>query len=285
MKTRILVAAVGLPALLAIVLFLPSIATAILVAGMCAIAVYELLYSAGFLRHLRVLIYSMVAAVLVCFWSWFGLNRAVGCAIVLCYLTALFCEMLAAHTKLKFRSVCVAIFAALGIPYLLGALIRLRCMTHGEFFILIAFLLTMVPDSGAYFIGKAMGKRKLAPIISPNKTVEGAIGGMLCGVAAMVLYALVLQLAFGFTVSYPFAILYGVVGSAASILGDLAFSVIKRQAKIKDYGSLLPGHGGILDRFDSTIMVAPLVELLLLILPVAVKLENPLQDAVRKLVG
>ena len=278
MKTRILVAAIGLPLLLVIVLLLPSFATAILVAGMCGLAAYELLFAAGFLRHLRILIYTIVAAVLVCFWSWFSLNRAVGCAIVLCFLGALFGEMLAAHTKLKFRSVCVAVFAGLILPYLLGALIRLRCLPYGEFYILVAFILTMVPDSGAYFIGKALGKRKLAPIISPNKTVEGAVGGMLCGVAVMLLYTLILQLAFGFSVNYLFAAIYGIVGSAASILGDLAFSVIKRQAKIKDYGTLLPGHGGILDRFDSTMLVAPLVELLLLTIPFAVKIVS-WQDA------
>ena len=271
MKTRILVAAVGLPLLLVIVLVLPSLATAILVAAMCGLAAYELLFGAGFLHHVRVLVYTIVAAVLVCLWSWLSLDRALGSAIVLLYLTALFCEMLGAHTKLKFRSVCAALFAALAIPYLLGALIRLRCMDHGEFYILVAFLLTMVPDSGAYFVGRALGKRKLAPIISPNKTVEGAIGGTLSGVAAMLLYALVLQLLFGFTVNYLYAIIYGILGSLGSILGDLSFSVIKRQAKIKDYGNLLPGHGGILDRFDSTIVVAPLVELLLLVIPFAVK--------------
>ena len=271
MKTRILVAAIGLPLLLVIVLVLPSYATAILVAAMCGIGAYELLYQAGFLKHLRILIYTIVAAAAICAWSWLGRNPAIGGAAVLVYLCALFGEMLGAHTQLKFRSICAAMFAGLGIPYLLGALIRLRCMENGQFYILTAFLLTMVPDSGAYFIGRAVGKRKLAPIISPNKTVEGAVGGAVCAVAAMLLYALVLQLLFRFRVNYLFAIVYGVLGAGGSILGELAFSVIKRQVKIKDYGNLLPGHGGILDRFDSTMLVAPLVEVLILTIPFAVK--------------
>ena len=271
MKQRIIVAAIGLPLLLVIVLVLPPVATAILVAAMCGIAAYELLYRTGLLKHLRILIYTILAAVAVCAWSWLGRNPAIGGAAVLLFLCALFGEMLAAHSTLKFRSVCLALFAGLGIPYLLGALIRLRCMDNGRFFILVAFLLTMVPDSGAYFIGRAMGKRKLAPIISPNKTVEGAVGGMICSVAAMLLYSLVLQLAFKLEVSYLFAIIYGLLGAAGSVLGDLAFSVIKRQTKIKDYGNLLPGHGGILDRFDSTMLVAPLVELLILVIPFATK--------------
>lgn len=273
MKTRILVAAIGLPLLLVVVLVLPSLATALLVAAMCAIAAYELLYSTGFLRHLRVLIYAALTAAALCIWSWLGMDRTLGSAIVLVCLAALLCEMLAAHTQLKFRSVCVALFAALAIPYLLGALIRIRCMENGKFLILTAFILTMLPDSGAYFVGRALGKHKLAPVISPKKTVEGAIGGVLAGVVGMMLFALILQLAFDFKVNYLYAAVYGVLGSLGSILGDLAFSVIKRQAGIKDYGSLLPGHGGILDRFDSTMVVAPLVELLLLLIPFAYKLE------------
>lgn len=272
MKTRIIAAAIGLPLLLLIVLALPSVATAILVAAMCALAAWELLFAAGFLRNVRILIYTCLAVAAVCFWSWLALERIVGAAIVLLYVTALLLEMLAAHTKLNFRTVCVALFAGLALPYLLGALVRIRCMEHGELLLLTVFLLTMVPDSGAYFVGRALGKHKLAPVISPNKTVEGAVGGLLFGVLAMVLYAVVLQFALGFTVNYLFAAVYGVLGSACSILGDLAFSVIKRQAKIKDYGTLLPGHGGILDRFDSTVTVAPLVELLLLTIPFATKL-------------
>lgn len=271
MKTRILVAAIGLPLLLAVVLFLPNYATAILVAVMCGIGCYEMLYSAGFLRHLRILIYTILASTAICAWCWLDRNPAVGGAAILLFLAALFCEMLKEHTQLKFRTVCLALFTGLLIPYLLGALIRIRCMENGQYFILAAFVLTMVPDSGAYFIGRAFGKRKLAPIISPNKTVEGALGGVATGIAAMLLYALILQLAFGFTVNYPVAVLYGALGAAGSILGDLSFSVIKRQAKIKDYGNLLPGHGGVLDRFDSTMIVAPLVELLLIVLPFAEK--------------
>ena len=129
----------------------------------------------------------------------------------------------------------------------------------------------MVPDSGAYFAGRAFGKHKLCPVISPHKTVEGAVGGVVSTVIFMLVYALVLQLGFSFRINYLYAVIYGVLGAGASMLGDLTFSVIKRQAKIKDYGSLLPGHGGILDRFDSTTVVAPLVEALLLVIPFAVK--------------
>ena len=271
MKTRIIVAAIGLPLLLLVVLVLPSVGTALLVAAMAVLAVYELFIGAGFCKHVRIFAYSSLMALLVVLWSWLGQPRTMGAICLLLYLCALFGEMLAAHTELKLRTVCVAVFGALVIPYLLGALVRLRIMDCGKFYILTAFLLTMVPDSGAYFAGRFFGKRKLCPIISPNKTVEGAIGGVVCTVVLMLLYTLILQLGFKLRVNYLYAIVYAILGAGGSILGDLTFSVIKRQAKIKDYGSLLPGHGGVLDRFDSTMVVGPLVEVLVLLIPFAVK--------------
>lgn len=271
MKTRILVALIGLPLLLVIVLVLPSAATAILVAAMCILAVYELLIGAGFCKHPRIFVYSCCMALAVCLWSWLGQPRTLGVLALLVYLCALFGEMLAAHAKLDFRTVCAAFFAGAVIPWLLSALIRLRVLENGKFFIIAVFVLTMVPDSGAYFAGRAFGKRKLCPVISPHKTVEGAIGGVVCTVICMVIFALVMQFGFQFRVNYLLAALYAILGAGASMLGDLTFSVIKRQAGIKDYGTLLPGHGGILDRFDSTSVVAPLVEALLLVLPFAVK--------------
>lgn len=271
MKTRTLVAAVGLPLLLLIVLVLPPVGTAILTAAMSILAVYELLIGAGFCKHPRIFIYACLMALAVCVWSWLELSRPIGMIAVLLFLCALFGEMLAAHTKLGFRTVCAAIFAGVVIPYLLGALIRLRVMENGKFFVLAVFLLTMIPDSGAYFAGRAFGKHKLCPVVSPNKTVEGAVGGVVATVIFMVVYALIMKYAFDFKVNYLFVVLYAILGAGASILGDLTFSVIKRQADIKDYGALLPGHGGILDRFDSTTVVAPLVEVLVLTIPFAVK--------------
>ena len=144
-------------------------------------------------------------------------------------------------------------------------------MEQGRFYILIPFVLAFLSDTGAYFTGLSFGKHKLAPVISPKKTVEGVIGGVAGAVLGMLLYCAVLQLFFKFQVNYFYAVIYGILGSAAGVFGDLCFSVIKRQTGIKDYGKLFPGHGGILDRFDSMMVVAPLVEVLILLLPVVVK--------------
>jgi phosphatidate cytidylyltransferase len=165
-------------------------------------------------------------------------------------------------------AVCLA--AGLILPLLLGSVVRIHTWERGRFFILIPFVISFLSDTGAYFAGCYLGKHKLAPEISPKKTVEGLVGGFAGAVVGMVIFSLVLQLGFGFRVNYLFAVIYGVLGSAGATFGDLCFSVIKRQTGIKDYGNLIPGHGGILDRFDSTIVVGPLAEVLLLLLPLAV---------------
>ena len=280
MLVRILSAAVGLPILLAVVLLLPPIGTAVLFALACMVAAYEMLWRTRLWKNKRAVVFTALMAAAVVMWSWL-----LGCEIldseklwlaaltgIFLFGTILFCELLAGHGKVKIQSIAAVLFAGFLYPFLIGSLVRLRAMDGGQFYILAAFLLSMVADSGAYFIGRAMGKHKLAPVISPKKTVEGAVGGALINVLAMMGYTLLLNKCFGFTqVNYVYAAIYGLLGAGASIIGDLALSVIKRQVKIKDYGNLMPGHGGVLDRFDSTMMVAPLVEILMLLIPFAVK--------------
>ena len=161
-------------------------------------------------------------------------------------------------------------FAGIVIPLLLSSLTRILFLDYGRFYILIPLILAFSSDTGAYFAGCYLGKHKMAPVVSPKKTWEGVAGGVAAAVVVMVLYALILDLAFSFEVNMGAAILYGVLGSATSVVGDLFFSVIKRQTGIKDFGFILPGHGGILDRFDSMTLVAPLSESLILLLPLIV---------------
>jgi len=131
-------------------------------------------------------------------------------------------------------------------------------------------VIACINDAGAYLVGMRWGRHKLAPVVSPNKTIEGMLGGMGAAVIAMIVYCLILQLTEGFRINYFYALVYGVLGAGAGVFGDLCFSIIKRQTGIKDYGNLIPGHGGVLDRLDSMMTVAPLVEMLLILMPVAV---------------
>lgn len=117
-----------------------------------------------------------------------------------------------------------------------------------------------IADSAAYFIGSAVGKRKLCPVISPKKTVEGAVGGVICATISPFLFALLAMLFYGeVTVTWWVLPIIGLLGAVISIVGDLLFSVVKRSCGIKDFGSIMPGHGGLLDRFDSVILCVPVV--------------------------
>ena len=270
MKKRILSAVILLPLLLAILLAAPKLCTAILFGAMAAIAAYELLHTAGLAKNSRMVIYSMISAFLVSLWSYFGCSHKLALVGILVLTAALFGEMLAAHAKIAFQQAACCLAAGLLLPYPLTSLVRIDVLPSGRHLILIPFVLAMMSDTGAYFVGRACGRHKLAPVVSPHKTVEGAVGGVVFAVLGMMIYCLVLQKVFGFRVFYGWGVLYGVLGALAGMMGDLSFSIIKRQNGIKDYGNLIPGHGGILDRFDSMMLVGPLTEALLLLIPVAV---------------
>ena len=271
MKKRIIAAAALLPLLLVVVLVLPKIFTGVLVGMMAAIGAYELLWSTQLVRVPRLVAYSAAFALLTGIWCSLGMDYGWAILGIIVFVCLLFTEMMLSHAKLSFEKIGITLFGGLVMPFLMTALVRIQSGEFGRFFIMIPFIMAFLSDTGAYFTGRAFGKHKLAPVISPNKTVEGVIGGVLGGIIGMMLYALILQLGFQFTVNYAVAALYGAVGSLAAVFGDLCFSVIKRQTGIKDYGNLIPGHGGILDRFDSMCVVAPLAEALLLLIPMAVK--------------
>ena len=272
MKTRVITAAILVPLLLIILLALPKVVTAILFGILAAIAVYELLMGTGYIKQFRLVAYCMLMAFAVSMWCSYGAPRVWAIVGILVFIMILFTEMMLSHIKLRFEKICICAVVGMLIPFLLTALVRIHAdNNYGRYFIMIPFLLAFISDSGAYFAGSYLGKHKLAPAISPKKTVEGAIGGVLAAVASMLLFALILDVAFGFQVRYGYALIYGVVGSLMSVFGDLCFSVIKRQTGIKDYGNLIPGHGGVLDRFDSMLIVAPVTEVLLILIPLAVK--------------
>lgn len=270
MKKRLVAAAVLIPVLFLVVLVAPEWLASILLGIMLAIAAYELLYRTRLIRHPRLVLYSALMAFAVAMWSYFGAVHAYLLLGLLAFLMLLFMEMMMDHVKVRFEMLGLCFVGGFIVPFLLSALIRILTMRFGRYVIMIPFVVAFMSDSGAYFIGLKFGKHKLSPVVSPNKTIEGVFGGILGAVAGMLIYGLILDLALKFDVSYGTAILYGLVGSLAGVFGDLCFSIIKRQTGIKDYGNLIPGHGGILDRFDSLMTVAPLMEALLVILPLAV---------------
>jgi phosphatidate cytidylyltransferase len=152
-----------------------------------------------------------------------------------------------------------AIVGALYVGWMLSYWLNLRGLEDGRNWVYLAMLTTFANDTGAFFIGRARGKHKLAPTISPAKTWEGAIGGLISAIMAAIIITMVLNLISPFTFKYWRIILLGFLVSLFAQLGDLVESLLKRNMGVKESGSLLPGHGGILDRFDSLIFIGAVV--------------------------
>ncbi len=271
MKTRVIAATALLPLLLVVVLVLPKIFTAILFGAMAAIGARELLKGTGLVKHNRLVIYAMIMAFFVAVWSSMWTVYLLVLLGILAFFCILFGELLMFHTQVSFEELTMTFVAGGVIPFLLSGVVRIHNWDDGRFLILLPFVIAFLSDTGAYFAGRAFGRHKLAPVISPNKTVEGLFGGVAGACVGVVVYCMVLQKFFDFQINYLYVPIYGILGSLSAVFGDLCFSAVKRQTGIKDYGNLIPGHGGILDRFDSMVVVAPLTELLLLLIPMVVR--------------
>jgi phosphatidate cytidylyltransferase len=181
------------------------------------------------------------------------------------FLTAI--QLYGTEKAVNLEHILVCLFGGVAIPLCLTALVQLRGMENGRYLVLLPIICAFLTDAGAYFAGVFLGKHRGITQVSPNKSLEGYVGGILSGAVFLLLYGLVLQRFAGLTVSLPLMAVYGLLGSAITELGDLSFSLIKRQYGVKDYGNLLPGHGGMLDRFDSMIFAAPWLLLLVEIFP------------------
>ncbi len=149
-------------------------------------------------------------------------------------------------------SVLAALYVGIGFYYLI------ETRLSGIEYVVYALMVIWMTDSGAYFIGRKIGKRKLWPEISPNKTVEGFVGG----IVSAIVFACIFQYFYAIASTYVVLIAVTIVASIVGQLGDLVESALKRHYAVKDSGKLLPGHGGILDRFDSLLFVLPLLHFL-----------------------
>lgn len=194
-------------------------------------------------------------------------------ACCVAYLFILSVLMIATHEKVSFVNWAAAIgmvfFITLAMSTLVG--IRDNSLGHGAFYIFIVIMASWVADAGAYFAGSFFGKHKLCPTLSPKKTIEGVFGGFILNIIAMIVFGLCYNWIFyggALKISYLSLVIIGLACTVVSIAGDLMFSFIKRSFSIKDYGHIIPGHGGFLDRFDSVIFVAPFLYYFLQLLPI-----------------
>lgn len=169
-------------------------------------------------------------------------------------------------TKRTLVDVCLSFFSMLYIPFLLSfVLMTFYLEDVGRSAIWLIILGACLTDAYAYFVGMKIGKHKLCPNISPHKTIEGSIGGIVGNCVTFLIYAWYLNNYVGFGIEYWKMVIFAVVVAVFAEIGDLVASSIKRFVKTKDFGSILPGHGGILDRIDSVVFVAPVVYYCLLL--------------------
>lgn len=267
MLGRIMVALVGIPLLIVILFFSPVIVLTVAFSALCAIAAYELLEATQAVHNRRLVVYAALFSALVPLWYYFGCRivGAVGGVFVLMLL--LFGEAIASRQTMQVEEMAMTVFAALVVPSMLSVFVLMADLEHARLYMFLPFVCAFTSDAFALFAGMRFGKHKLAPHLSPKKTVEGSVGGFLGAALCCVLYGLFISKVLGHAPVYWMLALYGLLGSLVSQLGDLSFSYIKRQYGIKDYGHLFREHGGVLDRFDSVTFCAPLTYLLLMIVP------------------
>ena len=277
MKQRWLVAVVGLPLLLLVLLACPPWATMLLVCAIAGVAAYELLHVAGKNVSKPVYAVTIVTAVVLVgtvytdelfrvegsvfhhdpfdsIWTWPWI-----------LVTVLFFIAVVTYGRenaVPFSTVATAVVGGVVFPMMYSCIALLRVQEpYGRIYVLAPFFIAFAGDSLSMYFGMWFGKRKMAPLVSPKKTWAGFIGGPVGSALGMLLLCLIAEKWLGYHYNgmwLAFA-LVGVVGNLFGQLGDLSMSLIKREAGVKDYSRLFLTHGGMLDRFDSTLFIAPVV--------------------------
>lgn len=270
MVKRLITAAVAIPIGILILVFNNAHLIAAVISFFSCTAVYEILNATGFIKHKSIsaisLIFSLGFPLFLCY----NKSEELLHIVAFLFIMAMFCAMLFNHKKVKFEEMTLISFISVCIPasFATLAFFKFRYPEHGIFFVVFVLAVTWISDAGAYFAGTALGKHKLCPSVSPKKTWEGFFGGVIsAAVSAVVLgygYQLWDYIFTGECHFKPDILVFAVTGlisSVLGVLGDLSASLLKRQHDIKDFGNLLPGHGGVMDRFDSVLFVSPFIYL------------------------
>lgn len=272
MKQRIITGAFLVLFSLAVIFLSHTLVYPIVLTVLCVVGAREMLKCTTSWKRPELAIPSMLFA-LICPLLAYTYRYGVLIAVTLGYMFLLLVMLVFANEKLNLDKVCTTFVTIVYIAICFSCLIRLRYVTTvpgtnsgeiiGQYFYLLVFVAAWVTDTFAYFTGILLGKHKLCPKISPKKTVEGSIGGAAFCVIAFMIYGLaVSKINPDFVPNYVGLAFVGLFMSVLSQLGDLLASVIKRTYGVKDYGKLFPGHGGVLDRFDSVLITAPFLLLL-----------------------
>ncbi len=263
-KVRIISSIIGIPLLIAIILF-GGVPFRIALTILCLIGVYEFYQAVN--KDLKPInnIGYLFSIIFLIFLYDFTLTKFY--IFISLFLLVLLITMILSHPKFDIRDVENTYIGFFYVCFLLSHIALVRELPDGKIYVWLIFITAWGSDTGAYFAGRKFGKHKLAPVLSPKKTIEGSIGGILLSALLSVVYGVIMNNFMGndiFQVMVKFAVI-GVLGSIVGQIGDLTASSIKRSTGIKDFGRIIPGHGGVMDRFDSVLFTAPMVYYLMIL--------------------
>lgn len=264
MKQRVISGAV-LVVILAITLYFGGIVTCAFMGAVSLIGNMELLRVYGVNRKLPGVV-CYIATVVYYIAIYLGYTDILIPMMVI-YLLVMLAVYVLTFPTYSDKQIMASFMDFFYVSVMLSFVYLIRDMKHGLVLVLLIFVSSWINDTCAYFVGRALGKHKMAPVLSPKKSIEGLIGGIAGAGVFGAIYGVIFD-SFVEQMNYApllFAVV-GAVGALPAVIGDLAASAIKRNNDIKDYGKLIPGHGGILDRFDSIIFTAPIIYYLLLYL-------------------
>ncbi len=261
LKQRIIVGVIG-GIFAIVVLCLNSAVISIVLGILSLIGLSEIYNTTGILKRKNKLCLFSYLYVLTMYVVMAFLPNMTGFALALflfAYAAVLLIYMVFNHETTDFEDLGSLFFQTAYVAFLFAHILLVRRLHLGNYLIWIVFITAWLSDTAAFAVGLKFGKNKLMPTISPKKTVEGALGGLAGSLLFNLIFGIVCSLAFDRYVNYLALIFLSLTAGALSQLGDLVASAIKREHGVKDYSSLLPGHGGVLDRFDSVLFVAPTV--------------------------
>lgn len=261
LKSRVLVSVVGVPLLLWVVLGAPTVVIMAALAILAGIAAYELLGCVGVDKKQFLVLWTVIGAALSVF-LYYKFTELVAVWWIIYGVVAFIYSIIKAG-EVKFAQIMAGIFSVVAIAYSFSAFLRLEAAGFHRAYLLLPFILSFACDTFAYIVGCSIGKHKLAPKVSPKKSVEGSIGGLAGNVLCGCIFVFVMNRWFGGAISYGGMVILALACGVVAQVGDLSFSLIKREFGIKDYGKLFMAHGGVLDRFDSVLFVTPVIEIIL----------------------
>ena len=269
MVTRLISSAVGIAIGILVMIFSDTLLLNVVVAGICVIMLHEL-FSAEKCTDCKVITYMCYGIVILMPFLLYNSIHALNLVfpISMIFVFAIFAVYIFNHNKLNVDKLIFMIGSCGFVSFPMCCIIFLKDLDarFGVVYMIIALCSAWLADSGAYFVGTFLGKHKLCPEISPKKTVEGFIGGILSNGILLCLICLVYSKFIAptecnITVNYLSTFIMGIVTGVIGTVGDLTASLVKRQCGIKDFGNIMPGHGGLFDRFDSVLFVVPFVYL------------------------